>query len=208
MWAEPLTRGRAHRYDIKNRRTLLKRSDYPAVTPAHLFIGSELTVYSRKLKITAYGDRLLGDLDDLDWPESIKEMQRNWIGRSEGAQLAFEVPGVTGDENKLEVYTTRPDTLFGATYLVVAPEHPLVGALSTAEQKAAVDAYVDAASRKSDLERTELAKEKTGVFTGSHAKHPLTGADVPVWVADYVLGTYGTGAISWPSCRSRTMTVR
>jgi len=122
-------------------------------------------------------------------------MQRNWIGRSEGAQLAFEVPGVTGDENKLEVYTTRPDTLFGATYLVVAPEHPLVGALSTAEQKAAVDAYVDAASRKSDLERTELAKEKTGVFTGSHAKHPLTGADVPVWVADYVLGTYGTGAI-------------
>jgi leucyl-tRNA synthetase len=143
----------------------------------------------------SYGTTLISDLDDLDWPESIKEMQRNWIGRSEGAQLAFEVPGVTGDENKLEVYTTRPDTLFGATYLVVAPEHPLVGALSTAEQKAAVDAYVDAASRKSDLERTELAKEKTGVFTGSHAKHPLTGADVPVWVADYVLGTYGTGAI-------------
>jgi leucyl-tRNA synthetase len=146
------------------------------------------------LKITAYGDRLLNDLDDLDWPESIKEMQRNWIGRSEGAQLAFEVPGVDA-KDKLEVYTTRPDTLFGATYLVVAPEHPLVDALTTAEQKSAVDEYVLQASRKSDLERTELAKEKTGVFTGSFAKHPLTGADVPVWVADYVLGTYGTGAI-------------
>ena len=146
------------------------------------------------LKITAYGDRLLNDLDDLDWPESIKEMQRNWIGRSEGAQLAFEVPGVDA-KDKLEVYTTRPDTLFGATYLVVAPEHPLVETLTTAEQKAAVDEYVLQASRKSDLERTELAKEKTGVFTGSFAKHPLTGADVPVWVADYVLGTYGTGAI-------------
>jgi leucyl-tRNA synthetase len=146
------------------------------------------------LKITAYGDRRLNDLDDLDWPESIKEMQRNWIGRSEGAQLAFEVPGVDA-KDKLEVYTTRPDTLFGATYLVVAPEHPLVDALTTAEQKSAVDEYVLQASRKSDLERTELAKEKTGVFTGSFAKHPLTGADVPVWVADYVLGTYGTGAI-------------
>ena len=144
------------------------------------------------LKITAYGDRLLNDLDDLDWPESIKEMQRNWIGRSEGAQLAFDVPGVDGS---LEVYTTRPDTLFGATYLVVAPEHPLVDALTSDEQKEAVEEYVLAASRKSDLERTELAKEKTGVFTGTHATHPLTGEDVPVWVADYVLGTYGTGAI-------------
>ena len=144
------------------------------------------------LKITAYGDRLLNDLDDLDWPESIKEMQRNWIGRSEGAQLAFDVPGVDGS---LEVYTTRPDTLFGATYLVVAPEHPLVDALTSDEQKEAVEEYVLAASRKSDLERTELAKEKTGVFTGAHATHPLTGEDVPVWVADYVLGTYGTGAI-------------
>ena len=144
------------------------------------------------LKITAYGDRLLNDLDDLDWPESIKEMQRNWIGRSEGAQLAFDVPGVDGS---LEVYTTRPDTLFGATYLVVAPEHPLVDALTSDEQKEAVEEYVLAASSKSDLERTELAKEKTGVFTGAHATHPLTGEDVPVWVADYVLGTYGTGAI-------------
>jgi len=146
------------------------------------------------LKITAYGDRLLNDLDDLDWPESIKEMQRNWIGRSEGAQLAFEVPGVDA-KDKLEVYTTRPDTLFGATYLVVAPEHPLLETLTTADREAEVAAYVTKATRKSDLERTELAKEKTGVFTGSFAKHPLTGDDVPVWVADYVLGTYGTGAI-------------
>ena len=146
------------------------------------------------LKITAYGDRLLNDLDDLDWPESIKEMQRNWIGRSEGAQLAFEVPGADAKE-KLEVYTTRPDTLFGATYLVVAPEHPLLETLTTADREAEVAAYVAKATRKSDLERTELAKEKTGVFTGSFAKHPLTGDDVPVWVADYVLGTYGTGAI-------------
>jgi leucyl-tRNA synthetase len=150
------------------------------------------------LKITAYGDALLNDLDDpdLDWPESIKAMQRNWIGRSEGAQLAFDVPGVTEDTvDKLEVYTTRPDTLFGATYLVVGPEHPLVGPLTTAEQKEAVEAYVVEASYKSDLERTELAKFKTGIFTGSYAKHPLTGADVSVWVADYVLSTYGTGAI-------------
>ena len=148
------------------------------------------------LKITAYGDRLLNDLDDLDWPESIKEMQRNWIGRSEGAQLAFDVPGVDHEAlGKLEVYTTRPDTLFGATYLVVAPEHPLVDALASAEQRDAVDEYVARASRKSDLERTELSKEKTGVFTGAHATHPLTGEAVPVWVADYVLGTYGTGAI-------------
>jgi len=147
------------------------------------------------LRITAYGDRLLEDLEDLDWPESIKAMQRNWIGRSEGAQLAFEVKGVDASAGKLEVYTTRPDTLFGATYLVVAPEHPLVAELTTETQRAAVDAYVVAASRKSDLERTELAKEKSGVFTGSSAVHPLTGAEVPVWVADYVLGTYGTGAI-------------
>ena len=147
------------------------------------------------LKITEYGDRLLEDLDDLDWPDSIKEMQRNWIGRSEGAQLAFDVPGVSTDTEKLEVYTTRPDTLFGATYLVVAPEHPLVDALTTDEQSEEVKEYVLKASRKSDLERTELAKEKTGVFSGSYAKHPLTNQDVPVWVADYVLGTYGTGAI-------------
>ena len=147
------------------------------------------------LKITEYADRLLEDLDELDWPDSIKEMQRNWIGKSEGAQLAFSVDGLGGDAQKLEVYTTRPDTLFGATYLVVAPEHPLIDALSVGDQKAAVDEYVLAASRKSDLERTELSKEKTGVFTGSYAVHPLTGEKLPIWVADYVLGSYGTGSI-------------
>ena len=146
------------------------------------------------LKITEYADRLLEDLDELDWPDSIKEMQRNWIGKSEGAQLAFAVDGMGGDA-KLEVYTTRPDTLFGATYLVVAPEHDMINALAKGEQKDAVAAYVDAASRKSDLERTELSKEKTGVFTGSYAVHPLTGAKLPIWVADYVLGSYGTGSI-------------
>ena len=148
------------------------------------------------LQITAYGDRLLNDLDDLDWPESIKEMQRNWIGRSEGAQLAFDVPG-RGRKEKLEVYTTRPDTLFGATYLVVAPEHPLAGeALTVAEQKAEA---LGGVHREGDAQvrprAHELAKEKTGVFTGTQKKNPLTGEDVPVWVADYVLGTYGTGAI-------------
>ena len=147
------------------------------------------------LKITEYADRLLEDLDDLDWPDSIKEMQRNWIGKSEGAQLAFSVDGFAADAGKLEVYTTRPDTLFGATYLVVAPEHPMINDLASGAQKDEVDAYVVAASRKSDLERTELSKEKTGVFTGSYAVHPLTGDKLPIWVADYVLGSYGTGSI-------------
>ena len=146
------------------------------------------------LKITQYGDRLLGDLDGLEWDESIKDMQRNWIGRSEGATVAFKVAGSDGDV--VEVYTTRADTLFGATYVVVAPEHPLVSSASvTAEARAAVDEYVDAAARKSDLERTELAKTKSGVFTGAYAVHPLTGEEVPVWVGDYVLGSYGTGAV-------------
>ena len=147
------------------------------------------------LKITEYADRLLEDLDELDWPDSIKEMQRNWIGKSEGAQLSFSVDGFAADAEKLEVYTTRPDTLFGATYLVVAPEHAMIGALAVGAQKDAVSEYVLAASRKSDLERTELSKEKTGVFTGSYAVHPLTGEKLPIWVADYVLGSYGTGSI-------------
>lgn len=142
------------------------------------------------LKITAYAERLLKDLDGLDWPESIKEMQRNWIGRSEGAEVDF----VAGDE-KIRVFTTRPDTLFGATYMVLAPEHPLVEKLVTKEQRAAVEAYREAAARKSDLERTELAKEKTGVFTGALARNPVNGKEIPVWVADYVLWGYGTGAI-------------
>ncbi len=147
------------------------------------------------LKITEYADRLLEDLDELDWPDSIKEMQRNWIGKSEGAQLSFSVDGFAADAEKLEVYTTRPDTLFGATYLVVAPEHAMIDALAVGAQKDAVSEYVLAASRKSDLERTELSKEKTGVFTGSYAVHPLTGEQLPIWVADYVLGSYGTGSI-------------
>ena len=143
------------------------------------------------LKITEYAERLLRDLDTLDWPDSIKEMQRNWIGRSEGAEVDF----ATASGETIRVFTTRPDTLFGATYMVLAPEHPLVEKIVTPGQRAAVEAYRDAASRKSDLERTELAKEKTGVFTGAYAKNPVNGKDIPVWVADYVLWGYGTGAI-------------
>ncbi|KAG2500715.1 hypothetical protein HYH03_001480 [Edaphochlamys debaryana] len=151
------------------------------------------------LRITAYAERLLADLDTLDWPDSIKDMQRNWIGKSEGAEVQFALAGGPGAhlpaDASVSVFTTRPDTLFGATYLVLAPEHPLVAQLATPEQRPAVEAYVDAASRKSDLERTELQKDKTGVATGSFAVNPVTGERVPVWVADYVLGSYGSGAI-------------
>ncbi|MDR2768439.1 MAG: leucine--tRNA ligase [Treponema sp.] len=144
------------------------------------------------LKITAYAERLLADLEGLDWPEPVKLMQRNWIGRSEGANVIFKIDG-RGDA--LEIYTTRPDTLFGATYMVLAPEHPLVGKITTEEQKAAVGAYLDGAAKKSDLERTDLAKEKTGVFSGAFAINPVNGKKIPVWIADYVLISYGTGAI-------------
>lgn len=144
------------------------------------------------LKITAYADRLLEGLDTLDWPEPIKIQQRNWIGRSEGASVHFDL---AGHDEKLEIYTTRPDTLFGATYMVLSPEHPFVEGITTPEQKAAVDAYVEAAARKSDLERTDLAKDKTGVFTGAYAINPVNGAKIPVWISDYVLISYGTGAI-------------
>ncbi len=144
------------------------------------------------LKITAYADELLKGLDDLDWPESVKLMQRNWIGRSEGAAVFFQVDGM---DEKLEVYTTRCDTLFGATYMVVAPEHPLVPRLTTPGQKEAVDAYIAQASHKSDLDRTDLAKDKTGVFSGSYAVNPVNGKKIPIWIADYVLISYGTGAI-------------
>ncbi|MBB3869652.1 leucine--tRNA ligase [Parageobacillus toebii NBRC 107807] len=144
------------------------------------------------LRITAYADRLLEDLEELDWPESVKEMQRNWIGRSEGAEIRFEVDG---HDETFTVFTTRPDTLFGATYTVLAPEHPLVEKITTPEQKAAVEAYLDTIKSKSDLERTDLAKEKTGVFTGAYAIHPVTGEKLPIWIADYVLMSYGTGAI-------------
>ncbi|MEK4004970.1 leucine--tRNA ligase [Paenibacillus sp. FSL H3-0333] len=144
------------------------------------------------LKITEYADRLLEDLEELDWEESIKDMQRNWIGKSTGAEVTF---AIEGHEAVLEVFTTRPDTLFGASYCVLAPEHKLVDAITTDEQKAAVAEYRDKASRKSDLERTDLAKEKSGVFTGAYAINPVNGAQVPIWIADYVLAGYGTGAI-------------
>jgi leucyl-tRNA synthetase len=144
------------------------------------------------LKITAYADRLLEDLEELDWPESIKDMQRNWIGRSEGAHVNFEIDG---HDESFTVFTTRPDTLFGATYAVLAPEHSFVEKITTVEQKDDVDAYINEIKHKSDLERTELSKEKTGVFTGAFAINPVNGEKMPIWIADYVLVTYGTGAI-------------
>lgn len=142
------------------------------------------------LRITAYAQRLIDELDGLDWPESIKLLQRNWIGRSEGAHVKFKVGG-----SYVTVFTTRPDTLFGATYMVLSPEHPLVAEITTAEQKSAVEAYQKSVSSKSDLERTELAKEKTGVFTGAFAINPVNNEQIPIWIADYVLMGYGTGAI-------------
>jgi leucyl-tRNA synthetase len=144
------------------------------------------------LKITAYADRLLDDLALVDWPTSTREMQKNWIGRSIGAEVDFPLDGVKGS---LRVFTTRPDTLFGATYMVLAPEHPLVDVLTSAAQRAAVTAYREAAARKSDLQRQELDKEKTGVFTGGCAINPVNGERLQVWIADYVLMGYGTGAI-------------
>ena len=168
------------------------------------------------LRITAYADRLERELEGLDWPASIKKLQCDWIGRSTGAEVDFFVPPAADADpafaawqtarkqtgfpaqpgaDALRVYTTRPDTLYGVTFMVVAPEHPLVDALTTPAQRAEIAAYREAAARKSDLDRTDLAREKTGVFTGSHVIHPLSGRPVPVWVADYVLATYGTGAI-------------
>ena len=159
------------------------------------------------MRITAYAERLLDDLEPLDWSESIKQMQRNWIGKSEGADVKFQVSGskFQGENQprlepgtlnlELSVFTTRPDTLFGATYMVLSPEHPLVEQITTPEQKAAVTAYQAAAARKSEFERTELAKTKTGVFTGAYAVNPVNGKEIPVWIADYVLASYGTGAI-------------
>jgi leucyl-tRNA synthetase len=157
------------------------------------------------LRITAYAERLLNDLNLLDWSDALKEMQRNWIGRSEGAQIRFPLkPNVQrgaleGDisvcTGEIEVFTTRPDTLFGATYMVLSPEHPLLEHITTLEQRAAVREYQDAAARKSDMERTELAKAKSGVFTGAFAFNPANQKEIPVWIADYVLASYGTGAI-------------
>ena len=148
------------------------------------------------LKITAYAQRLLDDLDLVDWPESVKLMQRNWIGKSEGASVLFQVKGLENDpDGKLEVFTTRCDTLFGATYMVISPEHPLVGKLTTKDNEKAVKDYIKQAAQKSDLDRTDLAKEKTGVFSGSYAINPVNGKEIPIWIADYVLISYGTGAI-------------
>ena len=144
------------------------------------------------LKITAYADRLLEGLDDLDWPQSTKEMQRNWIGRSIGAEIDFEI---VDHPEKIKVFTTRPDTLFGATYMVLSPEHHLVDKVTTEEQRTEIERYKEQAAKKSDLERSELNKEKSGVFTGAYALNPVNGKKIPVWVADYVLIHYGTGAI-------------
>lgn len=145
------------------------------------------------LKITAYADRLIDDLDLVDWPESVKEMQRNWIGRSVGASIKFQV--VDHADQEIEVFTTRPDTLFGLSYVVLAPELDLVNELVTPEQAAAVKEYQEQTSRRSDLERTDLNKDKTGVFTGAYAINPVNGQEVPIWISDYVLASYGTGAV-------------
>lgn len=145
------------------------------------------------LKITAYAERLLTSLDKLDWPEATKEIQRNWIGKSTGARIKFAVKDY--QDATIEVFTTRPDTLFGATYMVLSPEHPLVTKITTTQQKNEVLAYVEVASKKSDMDRTELNKEKSGAFTGAYASHPVTGEPLPIYIADYVLMTYGTGAI-------------
>jgi leucyl-tRNA synthetase len=144
------------------------------------------------LKITAYADQLLHDLDDVDWPEGVKEMQRNWIGYSLGAKIQFQVEGSQG---QFAVFTTRADTLLGCTYCCLAPEHPLVAQITTPEQQEAVQAYIHTASQKDSLQRTDLEKDKSGVFTGAYATHPVSGEKMPVWVADYVLMSYGEGAV-------------
>ncbi|MFY4730667.1 leucine--tRNA ligase, partial [Nitrospira sp. BLG_2] len=166
------------------------------------------------LKITAYADRLLEDLTLVDWPASTLEMQKNWIGRSIGAEVDFSLADRKG---VIRVFTTRPDTLFGATYMVLAPEHPLVDVVASEEQKAAVQAYRETAAKKSDLQRQELDKEKTGVFTGGYAMNPVNGERLPIWIADYVLMSYGTGAImavpahderDWAFARQYHLTIR
>jgi leucyl-tRNA synthetase len=144
------------------------------------------------LKITEYADRLLDGLDDLDWPDSVKELQRNWIGRSEGAEVIFQLPSI---KKEITIFTTRPDTLFGATYMVLAPEHPLVKELTSPDILKVVTDYIENASRKSELDRTELAKEKTGVYLGANAINPANEQEIPIWISDYVLMSYGTGAI-------------
>ena len=160
-------------------------------------IVTHKTIRQWILKITEYADRLDNDLESLDWPESVKAMQHNWIGKSTGAEVTFTVADKDGKptDDKLTVYTTRCDTLFGATYMVVSPEHKIISKITTPEQAEAVKAYQEAAAKKSDLERTDLAKDKTGVFSGSYAINPVNGKLIPIWIADYVLISYGTGAI-------------
>ena len=170
------------------------------------------------LRITAYAERLIEDLESLDWSESIKKMQRDWIGRSEGAEVDFALQAPSASEGKaIRVFTTRPDTLFGATYMVLAPEHSLVESITTPQQRSAVQVYRADAARKSDLERTELAKKKTGVFTGAYAINPVNQEKIPIWIADYVLATYGTGAImavpahdlrDWEFARTFNLSIR
>ena len=144
------------------------------------------------LKITDYAESLLNGLDDLDWPQSIKELQRNWIGKSVGARIHFDIPSIN---ERLTVFTTRHDTLFGATYIVLAPEHPLVHKIVSDEQKDEVESYIEEAAKKSDLDRTQLNKNKTGVFLGKHALNPVNDAKMPIWISDYVIMGYGTGVI-------------
>jgi leucyl-tRNA synthetase len=161
-----------------------ERGDHPVV---------RMPLTQWMLRITAYAERLIDEIDDVDWPRPIKDMQRNWVGRSEGAEVDFSIAGEAAE--KIRVFTTRPDTLFGATYMVLAPEHPLVDRITTEAQRQSVQAYREAAGKKSDLDRTDLAKTKTGVFTGAYAVNPVNGNQIPVWIADYVLMGYGTGAI-------------
>src|SRR3989454_2006433 len=146
------------------------------------------------LRITRYADRLLNGLEKLDWPEKVKTMQTNWIGRSEGAEVNFTAIAANGAEHPLNIFTTRPDTLFGATYMVMAPEHPLVKELTAPQQAADVDAYVEKVRSERDIDRAAKT-EKTGVFTGAYAINPVNNEKIPIWIADYVLMAYGTGAI-------------
>ncbi|MCL6626745.1 MAG: leucine--tRNA ligase, partial [Alicyclobacillus shizuokensis] len=158
--------------------------------------GSDVTKREMEqwmLRITAYADRLLQDLDKLDWPDKVKRMQRAWIGRSEGARITFRVKG--HPDETIEVFSTRPDTLYGATYMVLAPEHPLVERITAPEQRDSVEAYVQQTMKKSAIDRQVVDKTKTGVFLGAYAEHPLTGEALPIWISDYVLMDYGTGAI-------------
>src|SRR6202008_3761083 len=146
------------------------------------------------LRITKYADRLLSGLDKLDWPEKVKTMQSNWIGRSEGAEVTFTAIAADGSEHPLKIFTTRPDTLFGATYMVLAPEHPLVADLVSDKQRGEVEAYVEKVKSERDVDRAAKT-EKTGVFTGAYAINPVNNEKIPIWIADYVLMAYGTGAI-------------